>query len=247
MDGRQKREEGDGQVEEVLRVAAGHLAEDRHDGAADGGVVVGLVRVVFELVLELRVGRAEGVGVLKEDLIEAEDGLLADVRLLVTQKVDNIRDQILRQIGGADGREAVERESDLVNVRRVEITLHQRRAEGEDVGVLVEGERGRNVADALVLEVGVGHDLNDVEGGVVRGIAEHCEVGELHNSGDLNHLDGAGNFRLERLDALLNRLGLGLLAVAELADNLSKGVLEQNLRRGLGGILRHFFFVVPSV
>jgi hypothetical protein len=74
----EKSEEGRDEVEEVLRIAASKFAKDVDDSTTDRRVTVSAFSAVLNLGLEFGESRAKSVGELQEDLVQAENSLLAN-------------------------------------------------------------------------------------------------------------------------------------------------------------------------
>eukprot|EP00760_Papus_ankaliazontas_P028993 PhM_4_TR4096/c0_g1_i2/m.90554 len=88
--GAQQVVEADGETEVVRGVLARELTQHADDGAAYDGIWIALVGALVELLKELGERRAQRAGVLLDDAVQTQHGLLADVVTLAVEQRDDV-------------------------------------------------------------------------------------------------------------------------------------------------------------
>jgi hypothetical protein len=113
--------------------------------------------------------------ILQIDLVEADDGLLADVRLLMVEQLDDVADAVSGEVFGGDIGETVQGETSVVikvqGIVRSEFFLQEVSCQENDISGLCErlrrgGEGGRGEEGEGMREVrrNVGEESRSSEG-----------------------------------------------------------------------------------
>mmetsp|Transcript_11019 Transcript_11019/g.34967 ORF Transcript_11019/g.34967 Transcript_11019/m.34967 type:complete len:681 (-) Transcript_11019:135-2177(-) len=146
-----------------------HVAGRRHDGGV----------VVDELFPQLGKGRTQRFGVPKKDAVQAQRRPLLDVRATAGQQHQEVGREVPSEVGRRNNRQGGKGNAGLVLIARVEVFAKEVGNEHGDLGALVKGLRGCQVAGALRPKLTLAHYLDDAKGRPRNVIAHHLQIHQL--------------------------------------------------------------------
>ncbi len=182
------------------------------------------------------VAEAEALGVLEEHLVQAEEGLLANVRTWVLEQVEQVRECLPPKVLGDNVREAANGESSVVHVlaapgaaachRRPPQFLLQEVRSQQDHGTLVR--RVQSLADtqnahALQRTSGGAHDLHSHKDHLGHAVPHHLEEGQFLECVHLHEHVQRLQFNLDVRYTLGDEEGGVLLVQLDARDEVDEG------------------------